>query len=157
MVHTHSNMHHTYILCTSKQKSHISQRALIRDKSKKNIATYFIHNLEQILFHLSRAKTAELLVTLPLFQQNLVPIFEPIFFITLSVFTLPLFCRIFDHFAWLLEPIFVHVAFLGQFSFTLPGTIREIYIRQSLKASLKLCMYCHIQLHTADHSLTTQQ
>ena len=158
---------HIHIMYFKTEITYISQRALIRDKSKKNIATYLIHNLEPILFHFVfvREQTKSLnfwSLCLCLDKKIMLPIFEPIFFITLAFFTLPLFGPIFDH----LSKSLIMLPFLGQFFYhfvlllepvTLPCTIREIYIRQSLKASLKLCMYCHIQLHTADHSLTTQQ
>ena len=168
---THSNMHHTYILCTSKQKSHISLKERWSEtKVRRTLLHIWSTILSQYFFTLSLFKSKQnhgvlfkLLnfwsLCLCLDKKIMLPIFEPI---TLAFFTLPLFGPIFDH----LSKSLIMLPFLGQFFYhfvlllepvTLPCTIREIYIRQSLRASLKLCMYCHIQLHTADHSLTTQQ
>jgi len=48
-------------------------------------------------------------------KKIMLPIFEPIFFITLAFFTLPLFGPIFDH---LSQSLFM-LPFLGQFSLSL--------------------------------------
>ena len=122
---THSNMHHTYILCTSKQKSHISLKERWSEtKVRRTLLHIWSTILSQYFFTLSLFEskqnhcvfflTSELLISLPLFgQQNNVAYFLANF---LYHFGFLHFAFVWPNF-WSLEPIFVHVAFFRLISF----------------------------------------
>lgn len=166
-------MHHTNISCTSKPKSHISLKELWSETKVRRTLLHILSTMilstilteSTILFHFAFLREQEnswCLFKLLNFWSLCLCLSKTLSMLPfLSQFSLPLCLASWTSllaFVWpnflsrclCLAQFCIPLPLFGSILITLPCTIREIYIRQSLRATLFLCLLASRPLWTSN-------